>query len=118
MGLAEVLWTMLVFFFWFMAIWIFIQVLFDVFRREDLTGWWKAIWIVIIFVLPLLGCLIYLIVRPKMTEQDKRELEAVQTAQRRMAGYSVADEIAKLTELRDKGAISAEEFEALKARAM
>jgi hypothetical protein len=118
MNLGEVLWAMLVFFFWFMFIWMFIGVFADIFRREDLSGWGKAGWILLIVVLPLLGILIYMIARPKMTEQDKRMMAEAQEAQRRVAGYSAADEIAKLAKLRDEGAISAEEYERLKAQAV
>lgn len=118
MNLGEVLWAMVVFFFWFMFIWMFIGVFADIFRREDLSGWGKAGWILLIVVLPLLGILIYMIARPKMTEQDKRMLAEAQEAQRRMSGVSVADEIAKLAKLRDEGQITAEEYERLKAQAV
>ena len=115
---GEVLWTMLVLFFWMMAIWIFISLFADIFRRNDLSGVAKAGWIFLLFVLPFIGALIYMIARPKMTEQDKERIEQVQEAQRRVAGYSAADEIEKLTKLRDSGAISAEEFEEMKRKAM
>ena len=62
--------SMIVFFFWFMAIWIFIAVFADIFRRNDLSGLAKAGWIVLIFVIPFVGALIYIISRPKMTAQD------------------------------------------------
>jgi hypothetical protein len=115
---GEVLWTMLVFFFWFMAIWIFIMVFADIFRRNDLSGWAKAGWIFLIFIVPFLGAIIYLIARPKMTEQDKEMMERAQEAQRRVEGYSAADEIAKLSKLRDEGKITAEEYEDMKRKAM
>jgi competence protein ComGC len=115
---GDILWGMLVFFFWFMAIWIFITVFADIFHRNDLSGWGKAGWIVLIFIVPFLGALIYLIARPKMTEQDKQILEQAQEAQRRIEGYSAADEIAKLAKLRDDGKITADEYEAMKKRAM
>jgi hypothetical protein len=115
---GEVLWTMLVFFFWFMAIWIFIMVFADIFRRNDLSGWAKAGWIILIFFVPFLGAIIYLIARPRMTEQDKEMMEKAQEAQRRAEGYSAADEIAKLAKLRDEGKISAEEYEEMKRKAM
>ena len=118
MNLGEVLWAMLVFFFWFMFIWMFIGVFADIFRRDDLTGWGKAGWILLIVVLPLIGILIYMIARPKMTDQDKRMLAEAQEAQRRASGYSAADEIAKLSKLRDEGQITAEEYERLKAQAV
>jgi hypothetical protein len=116
--LGEWLWAMLVFFFWFMAIWIFIQIFADIFHRRDLSGGAKAGWIVLLFVLPFLGALIYLIARPKMTEQDREDIQRVQEAQRRLSGYSAAEEIERLSKLRDAGEISAEEYERLKARAL
>ena len=116
--LGDVLWSMLVFFFWFMAIWIFIALFSDIFRRRDLSGGAKAGWILLLFVLPFIGALIYMVVRPKMTEQDKEELERVAEARRRVEGYSAADEIEKLSTLRDEGKISAEEYEDLKRKAM
>jgi hypothetical protein len=115
---GNVLWTMLVFFFWFMAIWIFIMVFSDIFRRRDLSGWAKGGWILLIFIVPFLGALIYLIARPKMTEQDKEDMARMQEAERRVSGYSPADEVAKLSKLRDEGKITAEEYEEMKKRAM
>ena len=115
---GSVLWAMVVFFFWFMLIWIFIGVFADLFRRNDLSGWAKAGWLVLIFILPFLGILIYLIARPKMTAQDKEMIEQAQVVQARIEGYSAADEIAKLAKLRDEGTISAEEYEELKRRAL
>jgi Tfp pilus assembly protein PilO len=117
-GLGEVLWTMLAFFFWFMIIWIFIAVFADIFRRNDISGWGKAGWILLIFVLPFIGLLIYMIARPKMTEQDKQMIAEVQERERRASGYSAADEVAKLAKLRDEGKITAEEFESMKKQAM
>ena len=114
----EVVWWMIMVFFFTMAIWIFISVFADIFRRDDISGWVKAGWIFLIFILPFLGALLYLIFRPKMTEQDKRMLEEYETRQRRMAGYSATDEIAKAQQLKDSGAISAEEFESIKAKAL
>ena len=115
---GDFLWSMVVFFFWFMAIWIFITVFADIFRRNDIHGWAKAGWIFLIFILPFVGVLIYLIARPKMTAQDQEMMEKAQAAQARLEGYSPADEIAKAAALRDAGTISAEEYEELKRRAM
>jgi hypothetical protein len=116
--LGDVLWSMLAFFFLFMAIWIFIAVFADIFRRNDISGWGKAGWVILIFIVPFLGALIYLIARPKMTAQDKEDMQKMQEAQRRMQGYSAADEIDKLAKLRDEGQISAEEYESMKKQAM
>jgi hypothetical protein len=101
-----------------MWIWIVITTFADIFRRDDMSGWSKALWSIFIIFLPFLGVFIYLITRPKMTEQDQRMMEQYETQQRRAAGYSSAEEIAKLTELRNQGAITAEEFEELKRKAM
>jgi ABC-type multidrug transport system fused ATPase/permease subunit len=113
-----ILWTMIMFFFWMMLIWMFIAIFADIFRRNDISGGKKALWIIFIFVLPFLGILIYIIARPKMTEQDKEIMMKAQEAQRRAQGYSAADEIEKLQKLKDSGAITAEEFEAQKKAAL
>ena len=63
---------MLVFFFWFMLIWMFIMVFADIFRRTDLSGGAKAGWVLLIFILPFFGILIYLIARPSIV--DAREM--------------------------------------------
>lgn len=115
---STALWAMLVFFFWFMAIWVFIGVFADILRRNDVSGWGKAGWIVLLFVLPFFGALIYLIARPAMTEQDRAEAERIQEAQRRLTGYSPAEEIEKLGRLRDTGRISEAEYDDMKRKAM
>ena len=115
---GTVIWSMVVFFFWFMFIWMFISIFTDIFRRDDLSGWGKAGWIFLIVIFPFLGILIYMIARPKMTEQDRRRMTEAQEAQRRMAGYSAADEIAKLGKLKDEGKLTAQEYEDLKSKAM
>ena len=117
-GQGDLLWSMLVFFFWFMAIWIFITVFADIFRRRDLSGAAKAGWVILIFIVPFLGAIIYMIARPRMTEQDKEDMERMQAAEMRVSGYSPADEVAKLSKLRDDGKITAEEYEEMKKRAM
>jgi Short C-terminal domain/Phospholipase_D-nuclease N-terminal len=115
---GSVIWAMVVFFFWFMAIWIFITIFADIFRRNDIHGGAKAGWIILIFILPFLGALIYIIARPKMTEQDRQMMDQAVEAQRRIEGYSAADEVAKLAKLRDSGEITAAEYEDLKKKAM
>jgi len=62
---GSVILAMAVFFFWFMAIWIFITIFADIFHRRDLSGWAKAGWIFLLFVVPFLGALIYMIARPR-----------------------------------------------------
>jgi hypothetical protein len=114
----DVLWWMLVFFFWVMYFWIFISVLGDLFRRDDIGGWKKAGWLVLMIFLPLLGILFYMIFRPKLTAQDVRTMTQVEAAQRAVSGVSVADELAKLAELRKQGVIDDAEYAELKRKAM
>ena len=118
MNLGEVLLAMLAFLFWFMIIWMFIGAFADIFRRNDLSGGAKAGWLLLMFVLPFLGILIYIIARPKMTEENKEMMGQMQEPQGRASGYSAADEIAKLAKLRDAGEITAEQYEEMKKRAM
>ncbi len=117
-NLGTVLWAMLVFFFWFIFIWMFIGVFADIFRRNDIGGGAKAGWIILIVLVPFLGILIYMIARPRMTEQDRERMEGYAEAQRRASGYSPAEEIAKAQQLKDSGAISEEEFAEMKRRAL
>jgi type VI protein secretion system component VasK len=112
------IWSMIWVFFMVMFIWMFIAVFADIFRRNDIHGGVKALWIILIIILPFIGILIYVIARPKMTEQDKQIIAAAQERERRAAGYPAADEIAKLTDLKEKGAITPEEFEKLKQQAL
>jgi uncharacterized membrane protein len=114
----DVFWYLLVFFLWVMFFWIFITVVADIFRRDDIHGWKKAGWLLLIIILPLLGILIYVIARPKMTAQDVRMLTQAQAAQQAAAGVSTADELAKLKELHTAGVVSDSEYEKLKQKAI
>ena len=117
-GFANFLWTLLYIYLVFIVIMMFVRVFSDIFTRENLSGWGKAGWILVIFVFPLLGILIYMIARPKNTEQDRRMMEQAQAVQSRLVGGSSVDDIAKAQELLDKGAITQDEFKALKAKAL
>ncbi len=112
----DVVWSMVIFFFWFMFIWIWIQILADIFRRNDMSGGVKAVWIVVVIFLPLLGCLIYIAMRPKVTAQDVQMMTRADAAMGAASQVSTADELTKLAQLKDSGAISAAEYESLKAK--
>jgi heme/copper-type cytochrome/quinol oxidase subunit 2 len=114
---GDLLLSMVAFFFWFMFLWMFFSVFGDLFRRNDLSGAAKALWILLVVVLPFIGVLIYVIVRPRMTEQDRQLAAEMLEQQRRLEGYSAADKLAKLAKLRDEGTITAEEYDHLKAKA-
>ena len=114
----DVFWSMLVFFFWVMAIWLFIALIGDVIRRDDLSGWGKAGWMILMVVLPFLGALVYIIARPKMTAQDVRIMTRSEAAYQAAAGVSTADELSKLSELRAQGILSEQEYEELKRKTL
>lgn len=120
---GEAFLTMLYFFLFFIWIWLLITVFADVFRSHDLSGWAKAIWVLFVIVLPFLGVLVYLIARGhKMQEHAVKDAQRQDEAMRAYvqsvagSGTSAADEIARLHDLQEKGAISQEEFEAAKAK--
>jgi len=116
MHLLDWIWAMVVFFFWLMALFIFISCFMDIFRRNDIHGGMKAVWIFVLFILPVLGCLVYLVTRPKATAQDVQMMARADAASKAVAGVSTADELAKLAQLRDAGAITIPEYESLKAK--
>ena len=121
--LLSVFWTILEIFLWVIWIWILIWILIDIFRSHDLSGWSKALWFLFVLFIPLVGVLVYLIVRGgKMQERavqqaqqdDKQFRSYVQDA----AGTSTADQLSKLADLRDRGVITAEEFDREKAKVL
>ena len=114
----DAVWAMIAFFFWFMFIWIFIGLFADIFRRNDLSGVAKAGWLLVLVVLPFLGSLIYIAMRPKVTAQDVELMTRAEAGQKAAASVSVADQLAKLQELKAAGVISDAEFETLKQKAM
>jgi hypothetical protein len=124
-GLGELLWWTIELFFLFMFIWIFIALIADIFRDHELSGWGKAGWILLLVILPLIGSLIYIIVRgPSMAERSAKQAAAAQAQfddyVRQAAASSPAggpaDELTKLAGLRDAGTISDEEFQTMKAK--
>ena len=117
-GLLEFFWYMLMFYVWFMVIMMFIQVFMDIFRRENLTGWGKAGWIFLLVMLPFIGILIYMIARPKNTEQDRRDMAQAQSVQSRIVGGSAIDDVETAHVLLEKGALSQAEFDSVKAKAL
>jgi len=106
----------------FIWIWIAIGVVVDVFRSDDLSGWGKAAWLLLIVILPLIGVLIYLIARGhKMSEhavRHAREQDAAFRQYVRSASGTPADDLEKLEDLRNRGVISEEEFQRAKQKAL
>ncbi len=106
----------------FLWIWIAIGVVVDVFRSDDLSGWAKALWLLFIVIIPLLGVLIYLIARGhKMSEHAVRHARDQDAAFRqyvRSAANSPADDLERLEDLHKRGILSDEEFERAKQKAL
>jgi len=124
-GNGDVLLWMLEFFLFVIWFWLLLGIFTDLFRDHELSGGWKALWIIVLVIFPFLGILVYLIARGRgMTE---RGIQANQAAQaqlddriRAAAGTtdSAADQISKAKALLDSGAIDQTEFDALKAKAL
>ena len=122
--LLSVFWSMIEFFLFVIWIWILIMVFIDIFRSRDLSGGAKALWFLFVLIIPLVGVLVYLIARggsmheraaQQAQQQDQQFRAYVQDA---AGSQSSADQLAKLADLRDRGVISAEEFDREKAKVL
>ena len=115
-------WTIFMIFLWVIWFWILITIIIDIFRSHDLSGWAKALWFVFILFLPLIGVLVYLIARggkmhERQVRQAQRQEEQLRSYVQEAAGsQSSVDQLAKLADLRDRGVITAEEFDREKAK--
>ena len=113
--------TVLSIFFFVIWIWILITILSDLFRDHELSGWWKAVWVLFLVFIPFLTALIYLIARGngmrertiKAQADAKKEFDSYV---RQTAGGGTADELEKLAALKANGTITEEEFQAQKAK--
>ncbi|GAB3787631.1 SHOCT domain-containing protein [Nocardioides ungokensis] len=121
-GTAQVFWSLLWFFLWVIWFWLLIVVFSDIFRSRDLSGWGKALWTIFVVVLPYLGVLVYVIARGhKMSEHAAQQAQA-QDAQMRQyvqsvtGSSNVSDEIQRLHDLQEQGAITPEEYQQAKAK--
>jgi hypothetical protein len=120
----DVLWTMIIFFLWISWIWIMVMLLSDVFRRHDISGWGKAAWTLLLVILPIAGGLLYLGIHGKgMAERRMQDAAASQAqfndyVRSTAASGGPAAEIDKAKQLLDIGAITKDEFEAIKKKAL
>ena len=123
----DVLWSMIIFFCWIIWIWMMIVILTDVFRRDDIGGVHKALWIVFLIILPFLGVLIYLIAQHNgMQERGLKDVQrqqaafdaAVRQAAGSGGGGGAATELANAKQLLDSGVITQAEFDQIKAKAL
>jgi membrane protein implicated in regulation of membrane protease activity len=115
-------WTVFEIFLWIIWIWILIYVFIDIFRSHDLSGWAKALWFIFVLFIPLIGVLVYLIARGG--EMQQRAQQQAQQQDQEVRRYiqqtanegNSADQLTKLADLRDRGVITADEFEREKAK--
>jgi len=119
--LLNLFWTFLEFFIWILWFVLLFRVIGDIFRSHDLSGGWKAAWVLLVIILPYLGVLIYLIARgSEMHTRDVQRAqqadEAVRTYIRQTASTSPSEELAKLAALRDQGVLTEAEFNDQKAK--
>lgn len=106
--------TIFVFIMWF---WLFITIASDLFRRHDILGWGKAIWIIALVVFPYIAVLVYLISQGRgMAQRNAQRADEARDELRRVVGFSAADEIEKLDKLKKAGSISDADFTRLRAR--
>jgi len=106
--------TIFVFIVWF---WLLMSVVSDLFRRHDISGWAKAIWVIALIVLPYIGVFAYLISQGSgMTERNAQQAQEARQELRRVVGFSPADEIEKLDRLKKAGSISEAEFTRLRTK--
>jgi Phospholipase_D-nuclease N-terminal len=98
-------------------IWLLYIVFSDLFRRRDISGWGKALWVIGVVLFPYIGVLAYMIVESKgMAERADQQAQQTQDGLRRVVGFSVADEIKKLDELKKSGSITDQEYARLRGR--
>ena len=119
-------WTIFMIFLWVIWIWVLIWVFIDIFRSQDLSGWAKALWFLFVLFIPVIGVLVYLIARggsmneraAQQARQQDQELRSYVQEAAADSPASTADQLAQLADLRDRGVISAQEFERQKAKVL
>ena len=116
-GVGEfLLWLVWIFLFviWF---WLLITIFADIFRRHDIHGFAKTLWVIFGIVLPLLGIFIYLITQSHgMAERNMQQAKAEQEQLRQIVGTSSADELMKLDQLKASGSITDDEYQKMRAK--
>ena len=101
---------------WF---WLLVTVIGDLFRRHDVSGFGKVLWVILLVVLPYIGIFAYLLSQGRgMAERNQARAETARAELRQIVGFSTADEIEKLDRLKASGSISAEEYGRLRAKAV
>ena len=104
-------------FFFILWFWLLVTVAGDLFRRRDVSGWGKVLWVILLIVLPYIGIFAYLLTQGRgMAERDRARVTEAREEMRKFVGFSSADEIEKLDRLKKSGSITSEEFARLRAK--
>jgi hypothetical protein len=104
-------------FFFVVWFWLLIMVIGDLFRRHDVSGWAKAIWVIALIIFPYLAIFAYMITQSTgMAERSAQQVKQAREELRQVVGYSIADEIEKLDRLKKSGAVTDQEFARLRAK--
>ncbi|HET9243868.1 MAG TPA: SHOCT domain-containing protein [Gaiella sp.] len=118
----DVLWTMLIFFLWIAWFMLLFRIIVDIFRRHDIGGGGKVLWMIFVILLPFLGVFVYLITQSRhMAERDLKEAKAAQSQfddYVKSVSGGAASEIEKAQALLTSGAITQAEFDEIKRKAL
>lgn len=116
-SIGEFLLWMLWIFLFVIFFWLLISIFSDIFRRHDIHGGVKTLWIIFVIALPYLGIFVYLIANSKgMAERNIAQAKQQQEQLRQMVGTSSADELLKLEQLKSSGAVNDEEYAKMRAQ--
>ena len=119
-------WSLLVFFIWVMWFWLLFTIWFDIFRRHDISGWSKTLWLLFTILVPFLGVFVYLITQndgmmeraQERSQRDRQQFDEYVRQTASSGAGSAAEEIARGKELLDRGVITQDEFDVLKTNAL
>ena len=114
---ANFLMDVLAVFMFVVWLWLLIIVFGDLFRRQDISGWIKTLWVIFMIVVPYIGIFAYMIFQGRgMADRNVRQAQEARDELRRVVGFSVADEIEKLDRLKRSGSVTNDEYARLRAR--
>ena len=124
-GTGQVVYSILWFFLFFIEIWLMVSIFIDIFRSHDLKGWAKALWVLLVLVLPLVGILAYFVfrgdkMRAHQVQAQQQQEQSIRDYVQHVAGTarSPADQLSRLADLKRDGVITEDEFQQLKTRVM
>ncbi len=122
----DLFWSLLVFFIWVMWFWLLFTIWFDIFRRDDISGGSKTLWLLFTILIPFLGVFVYLIKEndgmmkraQARSQRDRQQFDEYVRQTASSGAGSASEEIARGKELLDRGVITQDEFDVLKANAL